>query len=183
LLSPVAENEARPRISPEDYRAGLCAPGYTIVRQATEADFRTTLVDAYLVKVDRASMLTSLEVRAPWLDYRIIEFAFGCVPDRLRVTESERKILPRRLAQRLLPPGLDLDRKQGFSMPLTSWFKGEWGAYVESILSQADPQLFDQRMIQNLIAGQRRGYANTARLFALMMFELWRREYRVTIGD
>jgi asparagine synthase (glutamine-hydrolysing) len=99
------------------------------------------------------------------------------------VTESERKILPRRLAQRLLPPGLDLDRKQGFSMPLTSWFKGEWGAYVESILSQADPQLFDQRMIQNLIAGQRRGYANTARLFALMMFELWRREYRVTIGD
>ncbi len=183
LLSPVAENGARPRISPEDYRAGLCTPGHTIVRQATEADFRTTLVDAYLVKVDRASMLTSLEVRAPWLDYRIIEFAFGCVPDRLRVTESERKILPRRLAQRLLPPGLDLNRKQGFSMPLTSWFKGEWGAYVESILSKADPQLFDQRMIQSLIAGQRRGYANTARLFALMMFELWRREYRVTIGD
>jgi asparagine synthase (glutamine-hydrolysing) len=183
LLAPVADYKAWPTAAPEAYRAGLCVPEYTLVRQATEADFRTTMGDNYLVKVDRASMLNALEVRAPWLDYRIIEFAFGRVPDTLRVMETERKILPRRLAQRLLPPALDLRRKQGFSLPLMRWFKGAWGAYVESVLREADPQLFDQRMIQSLITGQHRGYANTARLFALTMFELWRREYRVAVSN
>lgn len=183
LLAPVTEHRAWPKAAPETYRAGLCVPTYSLLRQATEADFRTTMVDAYLVKVDRASMLNSLEVRAPWLDYRIVEFAFGRVPDTLRATATERKILPRLLAQRLLPPSLDLARKQGFSMPLERWFRGEWGAYVEDVLRQADPRLFDQRVIQGLIAGQRRGYANTARLFALTMFELWRREYQVVLPD
>lgn len=139
------------------------------------------MVDAYLVKVDRASILTSLEVRAPWLDYRVIEFAFGRVPDALRATRRERKILPGSLAQKLLPSVLDLKRKQGFSLPLASWFKGEWGNYVASVLRGVDTQLFAQRVIQNLIAGQHRGYSNTQCLFALTMFELWRREYRVTI--
>jgi asparagine synthase (glutamine-hydrolysing) len=52
---------------------------------------------------------------------------------------------------------------------------------VESILRDADPLLFDRRVIGGLIALQRKGYANTQRLFALTMFELWRRQYRVTV--
>ena len=169
--------------NPELYRESLCKPEYFPLRQAMEADFRSTLVDAYLVKVDRASMLSSLEVRVPFLDYRIIEFAFGRVPDSLKATEKERKILTRNLASRLLPPGLDLKRKQGFTMPLSAWFKGEWGAFMESVLSEADTSLFDRGFIQQLIAGQRRGYSNINRLFALTMFELWRREYRITLPN
>lgn len=179
LLSPIWGNRMEHSLTPENYKARLCMPEYKLIRQATEADFQTTMVDAYLVKVDRASMLNGLEVRAPFLDHRIIEFAFGCVPNTLRAIKSQRKILPRRLAKRLLPSELDLTRKQGFSMPLAAWFKGKWGAYVEFVLREADPQLFDQSVIQSLIAGQRRGYSNTARLFALTMFELWRREYRI----
>jgi asparagine synthase (glutamine-hydrolysing) len=178
LVSPV-DHRAEPSGTPEAYRAALCLPGRTSFRQATEVDFQTTLVDAYLVKVDRASMLNSLEVRAPWLDYRIIEFAFGRLSDELRATAGELKILPRRLAQRLLPPALDLGRKWGLSLPLAIWFKGEWGAYMESVLREADPGLLDRRVIDELIAGQRRGFENTARLFALTLLELWRREYRV----
>jgi asparagine synthase (glutamine-hydrolysing) len=82
----------------------------------------------------------------------------------------------------LLPLQLDLKRKQGFSIPLKTWFKGDWGRFIEGVLTQADPHLFDQHMIQSLIAGQRHGYANTNRLFLLTMFELWRREYRIAIG-
>lgn len=181
LLGPLDINQGRPDDLPEAYRAGLCFPGHSPLQQATRADFQTTMVEAYLVKVDRASMLTSLEVRAPFLDHRLIEFAFGRVPDRFRATETERKILPRRLAERLLPPQLDLRRKQGFSMPLGSWFKGEWGRYIEDVLSQVDPRLFDRCVIQDLIAGQRKGYANTNRLFALTLFELWRREYNISV--
>ncbi len=180
LLAPLGGDNGWSGAAPEAYRAGLCVPGHSPIRQATEADFRSTMVDGYLVKVDRASMLTSLEVRAPWLDHRLVEFAFGRVPDALRATAFELKVLPRRLAARLLPPALDLRRKWGFTLPLASWFRGEWGAYVEAVLRDADPRLFDAAVIGELIAGQRRGYANTARLFALTFFELWRREYRVT---
>ena len=113
-------------------------------------------MDDILVKVDRASMLTSLEIRAPWLDHRLIEFAFRSVPDRLRATPDERKVLPRRLALRLLPPQLDLARKQGFSIPLATWFKGSWGDFMTEVLTQADPDIFDPAAVRRLIASQRR---------------------------
>ncbi len=165
----------------ESVRAGRPSDGRSLLRLATEADFTTTMCDGYLVKVDRASMLNSLEIRAPWLDYRLIEFAFGRVPDALRATARERKILPRMLAKRLLPTRLDLKRKQGFSIPLATWLTGSWGAFFDDVLQNASPDLFDQRTIQELLAGQRKGRANAARLFCLTMFELWRREYRVAL--
>jgi asparagine synthase (glutamine-hydrolysing) len=176
LLSPLGPHPS----NVEAYKSALCNPRYSPLQQATRLDFQTTMVDDYLVKVDRASMLNSLEVRVPWLDHRLVEFAFGRVPDYLRATEEKRKILPRLLAQRLLPPELDLDRKQGFSIPLSEWFKGAWGDYVESVLAEASPDLFDTRMIQEMVAGQRQGRTNTNRVFALTMFELWRREYHIT---
>jgi asparagine synthase (glutamine-hydrolysing) len=167
--------------SPESFKAALCLRGGSVLEQATAVDFQTYLVDDILVKVDRASMLASLEVRAPWLDPRIIEFAFG-LPDRLRATSRDRKVLLRALASRILPQSLDLTRKQGFSLPLDAWFKGDWGRFVADVLREADPALFDRRAIDALLTAQRRGLGNTQRLFALTMFELWRRQYRVSSG-
>jgi asparagine synthase (glutamine-hydrolysing) len=179
LLAPLGE--ARPRRgAPEAYKAGLCADRQSPLQQATALDFRTYLVDDILVKVDRASMLCSLEVRAPFLDPRLIEFAFRTVPDRLRATARERKILSRRLAERLLPRALDLRRKQGFAPPLRKWFKGDWGRYIEDVLTGGEADLFDRRIVRQLLAGQRGGFSNMQRLFALTMIELWRREYRIT---
>jgi asparagine synthase (glutamine-hydrolysing) len=124
-------------------------------------------------------MLTSLEVRAPFLDHRIVTFAFGRVPDAYRTTPVARKILLRHLARRLLPPALDLKRKQGFVLPLSTWFRGEWGRLIEDVLHEADPTIFDRRVIHRLLARQRQGFSNAQRLFLLVMFELWRREYRI----
>lgn len=181
LLKPVLDNKIPDNLSPEEYKAKLCAKHFSPLQQMTRVDFKTYLVDDILTKVDRASMLTSLEVRAPWLDYRIIEFAFNRVPDTLKAGTTGRKILTRRLAQRLLPPELDLTRKQGFSLPLASWFKGDWGVFFIDVLSQADSNLLDQNTIQQIITKQRQGYVNTARIFALTMFELWRREYHINL--
>ena len=82
-----------------------------LLQRATRMDFGNYLPEDILVKVDRASMLNSLEVRAPFLDVRILEFAFGKVPSRLKATVRERKILPKKLAARLLPRWLGLSRK------------------------------------------------------------------------
>ena len=165
--------------SPELYKQSLRRANHSPLQQATRADFAAYLPDDILVKVDRSSMLASLEVRAPWLDHRIIELAFARVPDSLRATANERKILPRRLAERLLPSEMDLTRKQGFSLPLNAWFRGDWGVKIAEILDEADPRLFRRGAIRSLVAGQRRGFSNTARLFSLAVFELWRRHYHV----
>jgi asparagine synthase (glutamine-hydrolysing) len=178
LLAPLgAQNLAR--AAPEAYKAALCRDRATPLQQATALDFRTYLADDILTKVDRASMLCSLEVRAPFLDARLIDFAFARVPDRLRATGRERKILARRLAARVLPSDLDLTRKQGFALPLAKWFKGDWGRFMEGVLTSSEATLFDRQVIRQLLTGQRVGFSNTQRLFALTMIELWRREYHI----
>jgi asparagine synthase (glutamine-hydrolysing) len=182
LLAPLQRGLRPGAMSPEQWRAGLCAPGMTLLQQATRVDLQTTLVDGYLVKVDRASMLSSLEVRCPWLSHPLVEFAFGRVPDDLKVGRRGRKILPRRLAARLLPSGLDLERKQGLTMPLDRWLRTGGAAGLEAVLREADPSLFDPRVIGELLDLQRRGYRNAQRLFAVAVFELWRREYRVEVA-
>ena len=165
----------------EAYRAGMCNRLLSPLQQAMRADFATTLVDGYLVKVDRASMMHSLEVRAPFLDYQLIEFAYGELADNQRANWRDRKILLREMAKRLLPPEFDSQRKQGFSIPIADWFKGTWGNLVEDVLYADDQTLFDRGVIEGLMAGQRRGLLNAVRLFSLVMFELWRKEYRVSL--
>jgi asparagine synthase (glutamine-hydrolysing) len=167
--------------APETYKAGLGA-GATALQQVTAADFRSYLVDDILVKVDRAAMLSSLEVRAPWLDPALIELAFAHVPDRLRATARERKILPRRLAAKLLPRTLDLTRKQGFSLPLNAWFSGHWGTFFRETLAGDEPSMFNRDIVDRLFAGQHNGRSNMHRLFGLTVFELWRREYGISLG-
>ena len=133
------------------------------------------------MKVDRASMLNSLEVRAPFLDYRVIEFAYGKVPTRLKTTVTDKKIILKQLCQKLLPPEFDRQRKQGFSIPLAQWLKGgELRELFYDVLGRADG-LFDQKTVVSLLKGQDRGRGNSQRLFSLVLFELWRREYEVAL--
>jgi asparagine synthase (glutamine-hydrolysing) len=152
-----------------------------LLQRATRMDFENYLAEDILVKVDRASMLNSLEVRAPLLDFRIIEFAFGRVPTRLKANLKERKILLKRLTAKVLPPAFDRQRKQGFSIPLADWLKsGSFREMFHGVL--ADSQcIFDQRTVRGLLRGQDRGFNNGERLFALVLFELWRREYSVSL--
>ena len=106
---------------PKSWRRDLVETARQLPGAAMAADFRSYLPEDILVKVDRAAMLCSLEVRAPFLDQRVIEFAYQRVPNRLRVNASERKILLKNLARQLLPPELDIDRKQGFTIPISKW--------------------------------------------------------------
>ena len=153
-----------------------------LLQRVTRLDFETYLAEDILVKVDRASMLNSLEMRAPLLDYRVVEFAFGKVPSHLKATATSRKVLLKKLAARILPPEFDRHRKQGFQIPLALWLKsGPWYEYFRDILLAPENTLFDHKVVRELMAGQVRGRANSERLFGLVLFELWRREYRVSV--
>ena len=169
------------RLVAEDIRRDRIPTHPDLLQRATRMDFQDYLAEDILVKVDRASMLNSLELRAPLLDYRLIEFAFGRVPSRLKATMSEKKILLKRLASKILPPEFDRQRKQGFSIPLAHWLKS--APYRElfwDTLTSHDC-LFDRRTVHSLLKGQDRGFSNAERLFALVQFELWRREYRTNL--
>jgi asparagine synthase (glutamine-hydrolysing) len=169
------------RVSTEQVRGSAYSSGGGVLRRATRADLEGFLVEDILVKVDRASMLCSLEVRAPFLDHRIVEFAFGKVPDHLRATTTSRKVLPGLLATRLLPSGFDAVRKRGFTLPLADWFKGDWGRFFEATLLNAPDNFLDRSVVADLIRKQKTGFANVDRLFSLAMLELWRREYDVAV--
>ena len=164
----------------EEIREGRMSGGDDLLQRATRMDFQSYLAENILVKVDRASMLNSLEVRAPMLDVGLIEFAFGRVPSHLKATATDRKVLLKKLSSRVLPATFDQRRKQGFSIPLPSWLElGPWQEYFREILLDDGQALFSHRVIEGLFEGQKRGRLNAERLFGLVMFELWRREYRV----
>jgi asparagine synthase (glutamine-hydrolysing) len=153
-----------------------------MLQRATRMDFKHYLAEDILVKVDRASMRCSLEVRAPFLDCRILEFAFGKVPSELKATTTSRKVLLKKLASRLLPPEFDQQRKQGFSIPLCSWLRsGPWRNYFREVLFDSGNTLFDRKVVGHLLDSQTLGRSNGERLFALVLFELWQREYHVSL--
>lgn len=182
FLAPQLRQHLNGQLSwPEDYMLGLWQAEGGPIDQITRMEFASRLPEDLLVKVDRASMANSLEVRAPWLDLNIIEFAFGRVPESLKAGLRERKILPRLLAQRLLPPDMDLKRKQGFAIPMDSWFKGRWGDFAREVLMDADSNLFNRKAIAGLLNSQGVGFSNEGRIFGLTMFELWRREFQVQL--
>jgi asparagine synthase (glutamine-hydrolysing) len=156
----------------------ITPPGLNIIDQATRVDFYSYLPEDILVKVDRASMLSSLEIRAPFLDNRIIEFAFRDIHSRLKVNGQRLKVLLKALAKDILPKNLNIERKQGFSIPLSTWLKT--GHFRDLFWSTLDSPncLFDRKYLRNLLLSQDRGDSNSERLFSLALFELWRKEYR-----
>jgi asparagine synthase (glutamine-hydrolysing) len=166
-----------PGSSAESMHLALTPATQDVLQRATRMDFNNYLAEDLLVKVDRTSMLNSLEIRAPMLDYRLIEFAFAKVPSRLKATERHKKILLKRLVDRVLPSGFDRHRKQGFSIPLSDWLrKGPFRDLFWDILTSSYC-LFDRSAVNDLFKLQDRGLDNGERLFALVQIELWRKHY------
>ena len=165
----------------EDILSSNLPQNKELLQRLTRMDFNNYLTEDILVKVDRASMLNSLEVRAPFLDKDLIEFAFKDVPSSLKATSKNNKILLKNLAKKVLPNDFVNNRKQGFSIPMNDWLKkGSFLDFFQDIL--LDPQtIFNRKVIEKLLKHQDRGFNNGERLFALVMFELWRREYKVSL--
>jgi asparagine synthase (glutamine-hydrolysing) len=148
--------------------------------RATEAgmlwDATQTLSNAWLTKVDRTTMASSLEARAPFLQRQVLEFAFA-LPLDYRVRGNEKKIILRRILSRYLPRELIERPKQGFTAPLKSWFAKELKDELHDRL--AAPRisrfgLFDATGVAKLLADHEAGRADhTQLLWALFHLDRW----------
>ena len=162
------------QLEPELFGQRAWQKGGDPITEMSLWDLQVYLPEDILTKVDRASMAVALEVRAPWLDYRMIEFAVGRVPSELKVHAGKSRILQRLLGQRMLPSELNLNRKQGFVMPTHAWLKGAWAEPARDVLhSPAMAEYFDVKFITRMSDDLRKGYTNSVRLFALVVLGLW----------
>ena len=144
------------------------------ISRATFSDFQNYLSEDLLVKVDRASMANSLEIRSPFLDREIIEFSFLNLPSSLKVEKNERKIILKKLAEKILPPTFQKDRKQGFSLPLGSLLLEEdWYDYFHQKIIDSDQDIFNHKAILKLLNSKYRIDQNAERLFAIVLFMCW----------
>jgi len=142
-------------------------------------DLKTYLPDDILVKVDRMSMANSLEVRAPFLDYRIIEFA-ATLPSHFKIKGNSQKIILKKAFERLLPQNIVNRSKHGFTVPLDSWFRAELKTTAERQLlqSKALAEYFNIDQIRTLWEQHQQGKCNHGiTLWGLLMFALWQQEY------
>lgn len=153
---------------PEQWLLSLFKTGRDPVDSMTRTHFGSILPDDFLVKVDRASMANSLEMRTPFLDYRLIEFAFGRIPSHWKVLGHKTRRIQKILASRMLPRDLDINRKQGFSVPMDEWLRADNCARVRDCISSL-PDMIRRDEVERLIDGQMRGRANGSRLYALLM--------------
>jgi asparagine synthase (glutamine-hydrolysing) len=181
LLSVVDFESAVPQRAEAIWQTGIERQG-DLVQRATRHDFKNRLPDDYLVKIDRASMARGLEVRVPFLDVTLVEFAYGKVASGLKATQTERKRLLKALAKRILPAGFDVTRKQGFAAPLASWLRGaQWSDLVDETLTRSTSEMLDQRSVRRVLQQQRHNARHSQRVFALLMLELWRRRFSITM--
>jgi asparagine synthase (glutamine-hydrolysing) len=170
-----------PNLSAEKIWVNRVVNDKDLIQRITRTDFSNYLPDDILVKVDKSSMLNSLEIRAPFLDFRIIEFAFSKLSSNLKVTQNDKKIFLKEFCKKILPENFDLRRKQGFSLPLSKWLReGPWHDYIYAILTDSSC-VFDREQIINLFEGHKKGRNNSERLFSLALFQLWYMEYKIII--
>ena len=142
------------------------------------ADLCRYLPEDVLFKVDRMSMANSLEVRVPLLDHHLMEWVLR-LPFDMRFRAGRGKYLLRKLAVRYLPPEILKPRKQGFTIPIGDWLRGELGNWVEGLFRS--PFFENRRIIRKdaaleLLAMHRTGrYELGHRIWQLVMFEVWAR--------
>src|ERR1700752_1973038 len=104
-------------------------------------DIKTYLVDDILVKVDRASMANSLEVRCPLLDHKLMEL-IAQMPSSLKLRHGNGKYIFKKALERVLPAAVLTRSKKGFAVPVAEWFRGELKEYAyESVIHRQDDVL------------------------------------------
>ncbi len=142
------------------------------------------LADDILYKTDRMSMAHSLEVRPPFLDHRIVEFA-ASLPERLKIRGMNQKYILRKLMQGKLPETILRRKKTGFDIPTHDWFRGPLrGTLMDTLTDEAiqRTQIFDAGAIHTLIRDHMERRINVGyHLWGLLTLFLWMKRWKVEV--
>ena len=145
-----------------------------------EMEWNTQLPDQVLAFVDFLSMAHSLEVRSPFLDYRLVEFA-ATIPGGMKIKGGNVKDILKKAVGPLLPEGITTRPKEGFVLPIFDWMLEKFKDYSFDMLSEnrlKKHNLLNSDIIQDILqkyhAGNR-SYA--AKVWNLMMFQVWWERY------
>jgi len=145
-------------------------------------DQRYYLTDDLLQKVDRMSMAHSLEVRPPYLDHRIVEFA-ASLPDKLKIDGRKQKVVLKSLMKDKLCPTILNREKTGLDIPTHDWFRGALRPMLLDTLSTRavkETNLFRKEAIENLIADHLESRSNVGyHLWGLLILFLWMKQWNI----
>jgi asparagine synthase (glutamine-hydrolysing) len=136
-------------------------------------DMKTYLVDDILVKVDRASMANSLEVRCPLLDHKLMEL-IAQIPSSLKLHNGQGKYIFKKSLERVLPADVLTRAKKGFAVPLAEWFRGELKGFTHEALFQRQDDILDGAFLSQCWKQHQRGQRDwSALLWTVLMFKSW----------
>jgi asparagine synthase (glutamine-hydrolysing) len=159
----------------------VSADGRDEVNRRLRADLATTLVDEMLTKVDRMTMAAGLEARVPFLDRRLVEWAFR-LPGRLKVRGEGKRILRQALAGAF--PRIASRPKHGFDVPLGAWLRGPLRPLLLDCLAPAAVRrhgILRERAVTRMVDAHLRGQGDHSRkLYSLMVLELWLGKWTIT---
>jgi asparagine synthase (glutamine-hydrolysing) len=155
------------------------ASGEDVLDVMLEVDVTTYLPGDLITKIDIATMAYALEARSPLLDHQLMEFA-ASIPADLKVRGREKKWLFREALRGWIPDDI-LDRpKQGFSVPIAHWLRGDLRDLTREVLLDRDSigrGYFRREAVQSMLDRHSAGAdEETKRLWSLFVFELWHRE-------
>ena len=150
------------------------------LNRVLEMEYRTQFPDQVLAFVDFLSMAHSVEVRSPFLDYRLVEYAAG-LPARLKIRDGLVKAVLKDTVRPLLPEGVADRPKEGFVLPIFDWLGGslkDWPAEVLTPERLARHGFFKREEVSTLTASLAGGNSGEAgKVWNLMMFQLWWERY------
>jgi asparagine synthase (glutamine-hydrolysing) len=151
-----------------------------LVTRMQSVDTRLYLAEDILTKVDRASMAVSLEVRAPFLDPRVAEFA-ASLPCHYKLRGHKTKYILKKAVHEMLPPFVTRRGKKGFGVPVAEWLKAKLRPLARDLLSPERVRragVFNADYVARLQDEHERGVANHRKLlWTLLMFELWHESF------
>jgi asparagine synthase (glutamine-hydrolysing) len=156
--------------------------GQPLLHQLLYIDTKTWLPDDLLVKADKMTMATSVELRVPLLDHRILEFA-ASLPASFKVKGFSTKRILKEALRDSVPHEILSRKKAGFPLPYERWLNTELRELVVDTLLSGDSSIscyFEKPALRELVENQNGNFHNAKEIFSLLVLELWHKEFMMS---